>query len=156
MAETVITQLDPFVMQIEPGVFIWVGVGVLIIVGLYILLRATEASEFRNIMEQDVPKSKYGSIVGLDADVQNRVFAVTDAGCILGRDKQLCSVVSNNTAVSREHAQIIPIEGRVMLIDMRSKNGTYVNGKRISDYALQDGDVITLGKKRPTSFVYRR
>jgi hypothetical protein len=46
--------------------------------------------------------------------------------------------------VSRSHAVIRPEKGRVLLVDLRSANGTTVNGRAISSVALSDGDRIRL------------
>jgi hypothetical protein len=47
--------------------------------------------------------------------------------------------------VSRRHAIIVKGGGQVRLIDDRSTNGTFLNGRRIDDAELRDGDVITVG-----------
>ena len=52
----------------------------------------------------------------------------------------------DNLAVSGHHALIINILNDSFLEDLNSTNGTYVNGKLIKKHALQDGDVVTIGK----------
>lgn len=47
--------------------------------------------------------------------------------------------------VSRRHAILVQRGARVRLLDDRSANGTYVNGRRIVETDLQDGDVILIG-----------
>ena len=51
--------------------------------------------------------------------------------------------------VSRRHARILKREGTVMVEDLGSINGTYINGRRLAPYqaeALHDGDQLQLGK----------
>ena len=51
--------------------------------------------------------------------------------------------------VSRRHARILKREGTVMLEDLGSINGTFINGKRLAPYqaeTLHDGDKLQLGK----------
>ena len=48
-------------------------------------------------------------------------------------------------AVSRRHAILINRSRELRVLDDRSANGTYVNGGRVADAALSDGDVIALG-----------
>jgi predicted component of type VI protein secretion system len=48
--------------------------------------------------------------------------------------------------VSRRHAIIVRRAGGTRILDDRSANGTYVNGRRVSDAPLQHGDVIVLGR----------
>lgn len=52
------------------------------------------------------------------------------------------------TTISRRHARIDRQGNRFRIIDA-STNGTYVNGKRIADVYLRDGDVITFTENGP-------
>lgn len=52
------------------------------------------------------------------------------------------------TNISRQHARIECNGNRFRIIDV-STNGTYINGKRIADVYLRDGDVITFSQKGP-------
>jgi pSer/pThr/pTyr-binding forkhead associated (FHA) protein len=52
------------------------------------------------------------------------------------------------TTISRHHARIERQGNRFRIIDA-STNGTYVNGKRIADVYLRDGDVITFSENGP-------
>ena len=52
------------------------------------------------------------------------------------------------TTVSRQHARIEQQDNRFRILDV-STNGTYVNGKRIANVYLRDGDVITFAKEGP-------
>ena len=54
----------------------------------------------------------------------------------------------NLTTLSRRHARIDRQGNRFRIIDA-STNGTYVNGKRIADVYLRDGDVITFTENGP-------
>src|SRR5215469_15547565 len=50
---------------------------------------------------------------------------------ILGRNPD-CGIVIPVTSVSREHAQILRIQGRFYIEDKQSRNGTYVNNQAIA------------------------
>ncbi|MGB8225043.1 MAG: FHA domain-containing protein [Polyangiales bacterium] len=50
---------------------------------------------------------------------------------------------------SGRHAEIRNEDGRYLLIDMGSRNGTWLNGQRIKHAALHDGDEIELGRGGP-------
>ena len=56
--------------------------------------------------------------------------------------------------VSKHHAEIRKEGERFIIADMESKAGVLVNGARISEQALADGDVITFGFARLPSFVF--
>jgi pSer/pThr/pTyr-binding forkhead associated (FHA) protein len=48
-------------------------------------------------------------------------------------------------AVSRRHAILVNRSRELRILDDRSANGTYVNGRRVTEAALADGDVIVIG-----------
>ncbi|MCC7330842.1 MAG: FHA domain-containing protein [Gammaproteobacteria bacterium] len=52
----------------------------------------------------------------------------------------------DNPTVSGHHSLIINILNDSFLEDLNSTNGTYVNGKLIKKHALQNGDLITVGR----------
>jgi pSer/pThr/pTyr-binding forkhead associated (FHA) protein len=49
-------------------------------------------------------------------------------------------------SVSRRHAILVESSAGVRLLDDRSSNGTFVNGRRITQADLRDGDVMVLGR----------
>jgi hypothetical protein len=49
--------------------------------------------------------------------------------------------------VSRRHARIVLTDGAYVLKDLGSPNGTFVNGERITEQRLQEGDKVTMGGK---------
>ena len=65
-------------------------------------------------------------------------------------------VVVDEAGVSRRHAKIVETDGEYYLSDLSSTNGTFVNGKEISedDYCLNDGDRIRVGTTT-VSYVFR-
>lgn len=56
----------------------------------------------------------------------------------------------DNLAVSGKHARILTILNDSFLEDTNSTNGTYVNGTLVKKHALQNGDVIAIGKHKLT------
>ena len=98
----------------------------------------------------------FGALLGRNDIVKGQTFLIVRGGLVIGRVPEVCDVVCDNTAVSREHAKVYPIGGRIVIVDLKSKNGTYVNGTRATQTELADGDIITLGKKQPTILEYRR
>lgn len=56
-------------------------------------------------------------------------------------------IVIENLAVSGHHAKIDSVGGKYLLIDLNSKNGTFVNEQPITaPYQLRHGDIIIVGK----------
>lgn len=57
----------------------------------------------------------------------------------------------NATSVSREHARIVIREGLAAIEDCGSTNGTFVEGKRITErHSLVDGNRVTFGSEKTT------
>ena len=69
---------------------------------------------------------------------------VPAAGLTVGRAIDNGLVVAENQ-VSKHHALVRAHAGQVQLVDLRSTNGTRVNGQEIRSALLRDGDVIELG-----------
>ncbi len=51
-----------------------------------------------------------------------------------------------DTTVSRRHALVGLTKRGVVVTDLGSRNGTYVNGNRVSSAVLARGDVVSFGK----------
>ena len=67
--------------------------------------------------------------------------AITRIGRGLSADVHI-----DDASVSRRHARIVERSGRAWLLDDRSMNGTWVNGKRVDAAILTNGDEIVLGR----------
>ena len=69
---------------------------------------------------------------------------------VIGRDES-CPVQITDERVSRKHLQVRFEEGKgqYVLLDMKSANGTWVNGRQLTgEIALVDNDEITLGSSK--------
>jgi putative serine protease PepD len=71
-------------------------------------------------------------------------FAVTHS-LRLGRDPD-CELVLDDRSASHQHARIDLVAGQASVIDLKSSNGTWVNGRRISGpHPLKHGDHLQVG-----------
>ncbi len=75
-------------------------------------------------------------------------------GCSLkiGRRKDN-DIIIENLAVSSYHGKIDSAGGEFVYIDLKSKNGSFINEELVSSHWLEDGDVINIGKHSLT-FAY--
>jgi phosphoserine phosphatase RsbU/P len=72
------------------------------------------------------------------------VFELRGDRISLGRHPS-CQIVLDDGSVSRHHAQIVVVNGQSFLEDLRSRNGTQVNGTSITSRTeLVDGDTVTI------------
>ncbi|MPY95711.1 MAG: FHA domain-containing protein, partial [Acidimicrobiia bacterium] len=64
----------------------------------------------------------------------------------IGHDADACDLVVATAGVARRHARLIPLDDGVAVRDLRTRLGTFRNGRRlVSPERLEDGDVITVG-----------
>lgn len=63
----------------------------------------------------------------------------------LRRGSSSCQIVLGDDTVSRRHAELRFEDGRWLLRDLGSSNGTYVNGRWVAEAEVRPGDVIHLG-----------
>ena len=72
-------------------------------------------------------------------------YALAEGVNLIGRDEE-CTVPLDMSGVSRRHAEIRVSPDRVVLHDLGSKNGTWLNGTRVGgDVELRDGDKLRFG-----------
>jgi hypothetical protein len=78
-------------------------------------------------------------------------------GFFIGRDPARAQVLVQDGQVSGQHMWIGPAAGRIVVRDMGSTNGTYLNNRldqRITEVALNEGDVLVLGQRGTVQFVF--
>lgn len=85
--------------------------------------------------------------------VDGRRVPLTGAVSTIGRDDS-CTIVVDDPGASRRHAEIrITHDGphlQVILRDLSSTNGTYLNGEQVGSEELRAGDRITVGRTHLT------
>lgn len=81
----------------------------------------------------------------IDTGAQRRVVALREDVIHVGRGLS-ADVRLDDATVSRKHAVIVRRGEDVVVLDDRSMNGVWVNGERVTDATLGDGDEITLGR----------
>jgi len=100
-----------------------------------------------------VANDRFGATVQADSrqmallrgTAQTKEFAI-GAGGVIGRDRRIVQYHLDHPHVSRRHASVAVAGGRVFLTDLRSANGTFVNGCRLVRPAeLSRGDRIDIG-----------
>jgi len=75
---------------------------------------------------------------------QGTRFELEGEAAGVGRD--VSNVVQlHDTEVSRQHAEIRRADGGYRIVDLRSSNGTFVNGQRVDEHRLTSGDQVQIG-----------
>jgi DNA-binding NtrC family response regulator len=84
------------------------------------------------------------AIVWVYPDIDGRVTVLPDGRTVLGRDFT-CDVRLAGDQTSRQHTEIIRESAMVVVSDLNSTNGTYVDGRRVSRAPVDAGSVIRIG-----------
>lgn len=113
----------------------------IVIMGVQMLVvdPKTEAKPLSN-----VPESSGWAIRPNHSALANKVYSINGT-TVLGREKDECDLTFSVTHLSRKHAQLTIINGQLMVKDLESTNGTFVNGERITkEVKLKKGDELRL------------
>ena len=92
-----------------------------------------------------------GPEAGADGSAQ-RTYELSAPLTILGRGTD-CDLRLVDPGVSRHHVELRVEDGEVVLVDLGSTNGTFVNGQPVRRVTLTDGTQVMLGR---TTLVFRR
>jgi transcriptional regulator with GAF, ATPase, and Fis domain len=83
-------------------------------------------------------------LLGLSGPLKDSTIPLAEAEITIGREASNGIAVSD-PSVSRRHCLIISQDGRFLVRDLDSRNGTLVNGAGIEEQWLQHGDAISAG-----------
>ncbi len=76
----------------------------------------------------------------------SKAIKLADGVTTVGRQDE-CQIRIKSSQVSRRHCELFEKKGLLLVKDLGSSNGTYVNGARIKDQrVLEPGDELTLGQ----------
>jgi serine protease Do len=110
------------------------------------MIEPLDASSRRNGM--------IGKFTILNGERAGERLGLGGSGIRIGRESAICEIVLENPKVSRLHAEVVSIDGKVMLIDRNSSNGTYVNDEKIDRRYLKDGDIIHFGGRNAIAVAF--
>jgi pSer/pThr/pTyr-binding forkhead associated (FHA) protein len=91
-------------------------------------------------------RSKWkASVVVLEGPAAGTEFVMESANVSIGRGDVATWMIDHDT-LSREHAALELVDGRVRIRDLGSTNGCRVNGSEVKAADLKNGDRIQLGE----------
>ena len=74
-----------------------------------------------------------------------REIALTRDEILIGRGEE-CDTIIPHASISREHARVKKLKPGYVLFDLKSRNGTYVNGRPITENLLKEGMAVRIGE----------
>lgn len=108
-------------------------------------LLANASSEERNIIA--ALDSKSAMLIALGGPGKGARFLINEDQTRLGRAPE-SEIFLDDVTVSRRHAEISRLKNGFTIHDSGSLNGTYLNGKVITESELTSGDEVQIGKFR--------
>jgi hypothetical protein len=91
----------------------------------------------------------FGMIVFTGGKLSGQSFTIDpDKGLYVGRDRELATVVIEDSRISRRHCWVGVKDGKVVVVDQKSTNGTFLGDakQRVTEAELKDGTVVILGE----------
>jgi len=85
-------------------------------------------------------------------------FEIKPEGEFMGRDASLSEIVIADPRISKRHLWIGLKDGRVVIADQGSRNGTFINdpkSRRVTEAPLNPGDTVILGESDVARFEYQ-
>jgi diguanylate cyclase (GGDEF)-like protein len=94
-------------------------------------------------------------LVALAGQDAGRMFCLDRRDLTIGRNGD-ADIVIKDGAISRNHARfsVLP-DGKVMVLDLGSTNGTWVEGRRVDRCVLHDGERVLIGTSTVLKLGYR-
>lgn len=111
------------------------------------------------VPDGDTAPINYGSIKFVSGLLAGQKFEITPDGSCIGRDSTLSQIVITDPRISKRHVWIGVKEGRVIITDQNSRNGTFVNdpkSQRVTETPLSLGDTVILGESDVARFEYQK
>jgi pSer/pThr/pTyr-binding forkhead associated (FHA) protein len=96
-------------------------------------------------LEDERAQDVVGWVVALNGVLRGQDFRLVTGKNVMGTAAD-CDVVLTDPYLSSRHAVIRHEDGRFMLVDLDSTNGTFVNDRRVSKTELIDNDKVRLGR----------
>jgi pSer/pThr/pTyr-binding forkhead associated (FHA) protein len=100
----------------------------------------------------------YGAIHFISGPLSGQRFEIKADGDYIGRDGGSSQIVVGDPRISKRHVWIGVKNGRVVIEDQNSRNGTFVNdprSARVTETSLNPGDTVILGESDVARFEYQ-
>lgn len=115
----------------------------------------TTATDLTSLSETTEPSRVRACLTVITGSAAGHVYKLAKGETIIGRTPSAAIHVVDD-GVSRDHARIRHDSSGVFLDDLESRNGTFVNGARVSGSTLlREGDKIQVGRNTVLRFAYQ-
>ena len=91
------------------------------------------------------PSAKEACLVVIYGSELGKKYNLNAASLVIGRSSK-CDIQIDQESISRNHSKILNTGKSILVRDLGSTNGTYVNDDPVDEYVLRDGDLIKIGR----------
>src|SRR5215467_14984658 len=91
------------------------------------------------------PTGKEACLVVIYGSELGKKYNLNAASLVIGRSSK-CDIQIDQESISRNHSKIVNTGKSILIRDLGSTNGTYVNDEPVDEYVLRDGDLIKIGR----------
>ena len=88
------------------------------------------------------------SLIVNDESPDFGVYPLTEKETVIGRSPDTDIQLSHDPTISRHHFKVVKGDGKYKIVDMKSANGTFVNGIKVAETELLDKDEIQAGQTK--------
>jgi two-component system cell cycle response regulator len=114
----------------------------------------TTATDLQSLSESADPARTRACLTVITGSAAGQMFKLGKGDAVIGRSPTVAIRVVDD-GVSRNHARIRHDSNGLYLEDMESRNGTFINGTRVSGTTeLREGDKIQVGRTTVLRFAY--
>ena len=92
----------------------------------------------------DLPQDKKYSLAVLQGKASGQIFQIQRVKTVLGRAD--CDIILDDPEASRQHATLEVLGSRVVVTDLGSTNGTFVQGERVENAELENHNEFRIGE----------
>ncbi|MES1204933.1 MAG: GGDEF domain-containing protein [Pseudomonadota bacterium] len=93
----------------------------------------------------DRPLGKEACLVIIYGDELGKKYNLNTPSLVVGRSSK-CDIQIDQESISRNHSKIVNTGKSILVRDLGSTNGTYVNDEPVEEQVLRDGDLIKIGR----------
>ena len=104
--------------------------------------------------EVEKPSTSEPFLVSISGRETGKAIPLRNRNLKIGREPE-CDLILDNPQISRFHAEIFWKGPELMIRDLGSTNGVFLNGHKISEEALHNGDKVLIGTQMYFKLVYQ-
>jgi two-component system, cell cycle response regulator len=93
----------------------------------------------------DRAAGKEACLVVIYGDELGKKYNLNTNSVLIGRSSK-CDIQIDQESISRNHSKIVNTGKSILVRDLGSTNGTYVNDEPVEEHTLHDGDLIKIGR----------